>query len=253
MNDPHVEWLRYKIVADSVVYRDPHPVVGGTPDFRSTLEDGQAFIEMIGHCATIGDALAVVDPYLHTWEIHAGATFKGTAEPLRFRFESIHIIDRSPSAGDERSAQTFGMSAMEFPAVSVSTDVYPCAPAGFAVSPDVETLWTRWQGYLAGREPLAAMAYFCFTVYVNNGSLAAAAGRYGFSKPVLKKLSELTSTVGDVGTARKADVRHPRPYTGEEIRWIEDVVKAMIRRAGEWAFDPNQTFDTLTMTSFPPI
>ncbi len=42
---------------------------------------------MRAHYAAIEKARAVVEPYLHTWEIYAAATFRGTAEPLSFTFE----------------------------------------------------------------------------------------------------------------------------------------------------------------------
>jgi hypothetical protein len=41
---------------------------------------------------------------------------------------------------------------------------YPPAPSNFVAAPDVVTLWTRFEGFSKGREPLASMAYFCFSV-----------------------------------------------------------------------------------------
>jgi hypothetical protein len=59
--------------------------------------------------------------------------------------------------------------------------------------------------------------------------------------------------VGDPGTRRKEHAADPRGYAGAEVRWIEDVVKAMIRRAGERAANPTQQSGPLTMADFPSI
>lgn len=42
----------------------------------------------------------------------------------------------------------------------VTLHKYPDPPKLFILTPDVETLWHRYEGYLQGKEPLSSMAYF---------------------------------------------------------------------------------------------
>jgi hypothetical protein len=269
MNDPRVEWLWYQIKTNSVVYLDPPPVVGETPEFRVTLENGRATAEMLADYPTIEEARTAVEPYLHAWEIHAAATFRGTAEPLRFEFEKGHVVDRAPDPDHALRAKLVGSRTVRASAaIALSAREYPTAPEGFVVSPDVETMWNRWQGYRSGRESLQGMANYCLTVFENTmiqqaaasgqkfGKRAArteAATEYGIDLKVLSTLGDLVSEVGDPLTRRKEHAKHKRPLTGTEIRWIEDVVKAMIHRAGERAASPNRQFRALTLADFPSI
>ncbi len=72
------------------------------------------------------------------------------------------------------------------------------------LTPDVETLWYRYAAYIAGREPLPGMAYFCYSVLrANAGSNRLAAHRYAIEEKLLTKLRELSSERGDNLTVRK--------------------------------------------------
>ena len=72
------------------------------------------------------------------------------------------------------------------------------------VSPDVETLWRRYEGYLEGKEPISSMANFCLTLVKQRGSgRKGAAKLLGIAFDVLRKLDELAATKGDEKTARK--------------------------------------------------
>ena len=123
------------------------------------------------------------------------------------------------------------------------------------VSLDVETMWHRYEGYLAGREPLAAMAYFCLTVLQGSaGGRDEAAEQFGISGRVLDTLGRLTTEIGDDETARKRTHGSEwRPHTRAERAWIEAAVKALIRRAGEWASDPEAPGPQLTMNDLPKL
>jgi hypothetical protein len=96
------------------------------------------------------------------------------------------------------------------------------------------------------------MAYMCLTVLeASAGNRAEAAKRYHISRNVLSKMAVLASEVGDERTARKMPVPQNRPHTPAEVDWMEAVITAMIRRVGEWAFDPRQPRRILTMADFP--
>lgn len=127
------------------------------------------------------------------------------------------------------------------------------------MSPDVDTMWHRYEGYLEGREPLAAMAYACLTLLEASAggrdrARNGAANRYRIEVDVLQTLGRLSSSVGDKETARKfKGLSERRPHTGAERAWMEAAVKALIRRAGEWAFDPGASRPQITMSDLPKL
>ena len=90
---------------------------------------------------------------------------------------------------------------------------YPRPPGTFRLSPDAESILLRYHGYLDGREPLLAMAYFCLTVLeastrATKGKRASAAKKYKTEEKVLRKMGDLTSEKhGDRSSARKATRR----------------------------------------------
>jgi hypothetical protein len=139
--------------------------------------------------------------------------------------------------------------------IHVTTTRYPDPPGNFVLSPEVETMWVRFLGYHAGREPLASMGYFCLTVVGESaGGRRLASRQYSIAEDVLRKLGELTSTVGSEKTARKLPPpSRRRVHTGQEIAWIEAAVKALIRRMGEYASDRTRAWPRVTMTQLPQL
>jgi hypothetical protein len=84
------------------------------------------------------------------------------------------------------------------------------------------------------------------------GKLEAAADRYKIPVKVLKDLSRLTSTVGDERMARKYEAGAFRPFTEKEIQWLQEVMKIIIRRAGEKASGTGK-LDEIDMSQLPPL
>lgn len=275
MSDPHVQSIRYRIQPGRFVVftasapldflpgiligeraQDPHPVTWTTRECRITLQaDYFAKIALLQHYAKVEEARAAVEPHLEQWQIHASVTTSVEGPPL-ISFEDVDavVVDRA-SKGTPPLKQDAALHAETAGAV-VSVRPFPDPPQRFTVSPDVQTMWTRWEAYREEREPLASMAYMCLTVLevsVAPGKRMDAAARYGFSGTVLTTFARLVSDVGDERGRRKAVLSDPRPHTGAEVVWLHAVVKAMIRRAGEWAFDPSQTFTVLTMADFPSL
>jgi hypothetical protein len=256
MRDPHVASLRYRLVpGETVTFDCPPPVERETGPFRVRLEDGVATFEMLEHHASEETARRCVEEYLRAWEIDV-ALRSGRAE-VRFEFEDADIIDRDPpppGTGVVIYAKTATAKA-HIAAAHVTRSRYPEPPRAFVVSPDVETMWRRYEGYLEGREPLAPMAYFCLTVLVASaGGRKKAAEKYVISRSVLSSLARLATEVGDERTARKFDhLKDQRPHTGAEKAWIEAAVKALIRRAGERASNPGASLPEFTMSDLPKL
>ena len=92
---------------------------------------------------------------------------------LWFQFDHADIINRDSPSGHVVHAES-GSYVIHRLSVGLTDEAslhvfrvnYPPAPAGFEVSPDVETMWYRYDGYRRRREPLASMAYMCLTVLI---------------------------------------------------------------------------------------
>ena len=135
---------------------------------------------------------------------------------------------------------------------------YPDPPTVFTVTPDVETLWGRYEKYLDEKEYLPSMAYACLTFVENKaykkgkkGKRKAAAKLFLIDEPILNKLGEL-SAKGDTKTVRKfTEEGDLIPLSVKEIKWIEAAIKILIRRTGELA--NIQSAQLITMADLPKI
>ncbi len=257
MRDPHVQSLQYQVQpADGVRFGDPPPVEWETPEFRARLEGGSLTVGLLRHYATEGVAQQAVEPYLKAWEITAGLDAGQPAFALQFRRATV--IDREPPAGTGVRQRATGRATDPAAAALVRPlPAYPPPPSEFAASPDVESMWGRWAGYMNDREPLASMAYMCLTLLEASAGgrpherRTYAAAKYGVAREVLKRLAELTSDVGDAQTGREAPVTLHRSHTPAEVGWIEAVVQRLIRRTGEVAYDPGRKWPAITMADLP--
>jgi hypothetical protein len=97
------------------------------------------------------------------------------------------------------------------------------------------------------------MAYFCLTLLEEMAGDRAQTGKmFKISRSVLNKMAMLTSERGDASTARKyAAIVSGRPLTGPEIHWLEEAVKAIIRRIGE--FNSIRTLSKIKLTDLPAL
>ncbi len=223
---------------------------------RYRLSEGRLRIEPSAHFASIEEAKRYVDPFLESWEIDIALRF-GSPE-LSFEYETAEVIDRDPPPPGPRhlgmvaNAGELSLSGA-IASLHVSRTRYPAPPPNFRLNPDVDTLWKRYQGYKHGREPLPSMAYFCLTLLETiSGSREDAAAAFKISGRVLSKIGQLTTERGDQATARKyLAIKAGVPLSAQEIGWLEEAVKAIIRRLGEV-----QSIDTvpiIDVNSLPPL
>ena len=256
MRDPHIESLYYKLkTPETTIYENPPVVNFIRNEFDCHLEDDILTCQMREHFPTVKEARRAVEDFLHSWEIKADLEV-GRGE-MRFHFKDYHVIDRDPPPpGDPKNVQLSG--AVNFTSnttaiLRVRRGKYPDLPTNFTVTPDVETLWQRYNKYLDGREELTAMAYFCLTVIQNPaGGRRRAAKLYKIQEAILSKLGYLTSEKGDAKTARKFPKGGSLISLSEkETKWIEAVVKILILRAGELA--NIHSVQLITMNDLPKI
>ena len=257
MNDPHVEWLVYRLeVGATLTFNAPPPLERETDGFKLLLEAGKLTVSMKEHHASIDSARSRVEPLLRSWELDNWLTYGPGS--FRFLYEEGKVIDRNPPPPG--SPQTIQVRVGSYAIVGADVTLvigrreYPPPPTNFTTSPDVETLWHRYQGYLEGKELLSSMAYFCLTVLEGLGrGREGAATKFEIDEKVLRKLGELTSTKGDEKTARKFLAPGMlRPYSPQEETWIKDVIRALIRRVGEHAAGVIP-LKKLSMADFPPL
>jgi hypothetical protein len=188
-------------------------------------------LHMKKHYASVEDARASAAEFLFIWELDAALNLG--REAIKFIFEDAELIDRIPPPPGTLEINVGSASMVAFGGVvtmRVTRSAYPEPPTGMKFCPDLETLWMRYEGYRAQREPLSAMAYFCLTVLdTSAGDRATAARQYNIKLDVLRKIGDLTTNRGDAATARKMRVKL-LPYTPKEIGWLEAAIVIIIRR-----------------------
>jgi hypothetical protein len=112
--------------------------------------------------------------------------------------------------------------------------------------------------YLDGKEPLLPMANACLTLIEGSGKILGGKGGrraasllYNIHELVLSNLGRIVSTCGDEKEARKLGSSATRkPLRGNEKQWVEDVIKALIRRKAEYDADPMSPLAQITMAHF---
>jgi hypothetical protein len=177
------------------------------------LADDVLTCTMKTHHASADEARAVVDPLLQAWELDL-ALQQGRRE-MRFVYQGADVVDRNPPApGDSqvlRPSAIESVAVVEQPTVRATQRAYHPPPMHFTVSPDVETLWHRYEGSVQGRELPLEMAYFCLSLLEWRASQRLWKGKvlgkvereYSITCEVLDKLGNLTANLGDAKTARK--------------------------------------------------
>ncbi|MCI0531824.1 MAG: hypothetical protein L0Y74_07755 [candidate division Zixibacteria bacterium] len=244
MNDPHVKALMYRLVPpDGVEFQAP-VLDFETSDFSCRLSGDILELKPKEHYQSEDEARAVTDPFIRSWEIHAGLV-AGRPE-FMLRFESSSIVDRHPTPGRREVFLKESVHMLDSVYIKKICGAYPVPPQEFALSSVVEALWDRYCKYLAGNEPLFSMAYACLTL-LGPGPRKDVARNLGIEEKILNKLGELTSQRGDALTARKID-QNIKPLKPEEKTWVEETLKAIIRHIATPSKSTN-----LTMKDLPTL
>ena len=253
MNDPHVVALIYRVEhGDSIDYSKAKPLVVDEPGFRLSVADRRARFEFKEHYATAEQARAAIADYIRVWEFDATLK-RGNPDSFGLRFEKPEIIDRNPTPGAVRLSSSFvGVAVTGSAKLTVSTPNYPSPPSDVAIDPDAETMHGRYMGYRQKREPLPGMAYFCLTVLeAGAGSRKAAANKYGIDFSVLAKIGDLTANRGGAQARKAGGVA--TDLSGQEQRFLNQAVKAIVRRVAERAHAPTGALPTISLSDLPSL
>jgi len=268
MNDPHVEELVYHIeTGEGLNFQDPLSLEDETNAFRMTLEDGVATFFMKEHHPTEEDARQAVEGYLRAWELYVALEYDRSE--LRFVFDRPKIVDRDPPPPLPRGTpQTVELEAAAGAVGGASVNLvvhrrqYPRPPRDFVADTDSRAIWEQYERYKEGRDRLLPMAYSCLTrleyrarTYPAKGNKRMkAASMYRIHHDVLDKLGELTNTLGDEVEARKLTPQSQlRAPTAQEVKWIEAALRLLIRRAGQYAANPQGNWPQLTIADLPDL
>lgn len=268
MNDPHVEKLTYHIeTGDGLAFQDPPPIKNRTDAFDMTLRDGVATFIMKEHHSTEDSARQAVEGYLRAWELDVALRYDSSQ--LRFVFDRSEVVDCAPSPppppGTPRTVQVEGIASSESVAslgLVVHKRQYPKPPSDFVADTDGKAMWEQYERYKQGRDRLLPMAYSCLArlehrarSYPGKGQKRQkAASMYSVDGDVLDKLGELANTLGDEVESRKITPQSAlRTPTDEEIKWIEEALRLIIRRVGQHAADPQRQWPQLTLADLPKL
>jgi hypothetical protein len=259
MNDPHVTALYYKvIIGKDVDYNNAPSLTESTAEFEFSFNGKTAIFNMKQHYSSADEAKAVVEPYLRAWDILIGLLHD--PEDLQLKYHHADIIDRSPDTNKKNTinlrAHISGHLVVSGKvSLHVSRGKFPPFPKNFKASPDAETMYLRYKSYREGRESLTAMAYMCLSVFqASAGGRKEAADIYNIDYEILDTLGRLISTKGGPEEARKFpkygkfDPLHPK-----EKEWIVSVVKTLIRRAGEYAYDNEMKLNQISIKDFQEL
>ena len=257
MNDPHVVALWYRIEhGDSVDYGKAQPLDRAETGFRVKAEQGRVCFEFKDHYATKDAARKAIKDYIRVWEFDAG--LRGGPHSLKLRFDRAQITDRKPPPPDAGVVLVAGIASARARVATAKLVVgknYPSPPSGLMLTTGVQTMYDRFQGYRLGREPLASMVYFCVTVLEGpprkKARKKAAAKKYGIQLEVLSKLGELCSKKG--GQQARKVLGKDNDLTAQESRFMEEAIRAVIRRAAKKAHAPDSDLPEISLSDLPPI
>lgn len=264
MGDPHVVYLRYRLVPANAEFRAPPididnedfsihvgPAGEGVPgpfaatatrpagvesDQPPSAPDTEAVFTFKKHHPSERAARDAVRSFLEAWELDDALRVPG--RPPRFEFELAGslIVDRAPPPGRDATYVVAGDSNFYVSPTheAAVVDQIPQPPAGFVAEARTRTLWSRWEPYLKREDTLPAAAYACLTYIETEFGPGGrdAADRLRVSRKLLRRINELTSRIGDESTARKFDLTPRRAHTPEEIAFLEAAVTLLIRRVG---------------------
>ena len=259
--------LRY---AEGVDYENAPIQEGEFQDFHVSLNKNEIIFEFKNVISTLEEAKEKVSIFLRNWEIFI--CLEAGPDEIKFIFRAAEKGDDqeegiSPSdlkTNIKRVKLSEVVIIKDSMIAHISRGKFPSYPKRFARSPDVDSMYYRYKGYRLGRENLTTMGYFCLTVlevsagsYPGNEKLnkrEKAAVKYKVEKNVLDVLGKLCSKKGDVNQARKAPENgYYDPLKPMERKWIDEVIKKLILRTGEYAYNPTTDLPLITISNFPSL
>lgn len=250
MPEPLVSTLMYRpVVPIEADYSQAPPLEAETERVILHLTCERLVVRLKSGPLPESDARAVADEALRAWEVSIGLLH--APGHLSFRFDrAVPEGPTGPQSANGSPEETILLSDEVVP--PTVHDRYPEPPHRFRLSPEADMMYQRYRIYRDGRESLTGAADWCLTVLETSArGRAEAADRYRIDPKVLRKLRELCGQRGVI------DGRHLRngvpPLKPGEREWVRALIRRLILRAGEVAFDPVGKLPVLGMTDLPPL
>ena len=257
----YVGSLKYQIVPNrKISYSNPLPVSHEEEEFSVKLEKGFFYFRFKVHQTSLETAKRMAENFLEAWKIKTA--LESEHGEFNYKFQSSCFWLKNKSAQPQMvildgTGQIIGDGKVEAPELKLN---YPPAPLGFKLSTDVEALWQRYQNYQKAREPIQSMAYFVhtFVTWKFDKNENRAACHLRLRREVLKTLRHLSSERGDLLTVRKVTGNH-KPLSEIEITWLEQVIKRLIYRVGEYDYwaekcdNPDENLTEINMSHLPGL
>jgi hypothetical protein len=250
MPEPLVSTLVYRtLMSVEADYSQAPPLEAETERVVLRLTCEQVVVRLKSGPLPESDARRVADETLRAWEVSIGLLHAPSHMSFRFDRAVLEGPTVPPSANGGPEETLLLSDEVVPPTVH---DRFPEPPHRFRLSPEADMMYQRYRLYRDGRESLTGTADWCLTVLETSArGRAEAADRYRIDPKVLRKLRELCGQRGVI------DGRHPRngvpPLKPGEREWMRALIRRMILRAGEVAFDPVAKLPILGMADLPPL
>jgi len=255
MNDPHVKSLIYNIDYDKSVidWSNAEPLDVEEKDFNIHIEQMKVCFTFKKHYASVASARkSLEDDYIPNWEFDI--CLNRGPDAFKLEFSKSDIIDRNPSSSPSplpiAISFSTGLAKIQSYLAPPQPSNYPKPPQGMIKrDANVNSMYERYLGYCAGKEPLPSVAYFCLTmletppaedIHKSNHRISKkrseTAKHFGICLNVLNRVGELSSTKGGA-LARKSDgVGENKELTPEERDCLKEDMKKMIRCAAKTVY-----------------
>ena len=256
MNDPHVVALFYNVKHSAAVdYSDAKPLEHEEDNFSVRIENKKVCFTMKAHYATAKEARKAVKEYIENWEFAAGLC--GGPRVFKLVYWKPDIEYRNVESGHHVGAPdpVFWQFTTSHLTGGIITTSYPSPPqSGMKITPDVQSMYDRLMDYRSDPKLLPSMAAFCLDVL--QGSTRSKCPNkkvvemYGIKLAVIKKIARLANNKGGPDARKRIGINSP--LTPKETCFLEEAVKAMIRRAAEVAHAPkNESRAEINLSDLP--
>jgi hypothetical protein len=256
-----VEELYYKLLTTSEIsFHNPPDIIDECEEFKLTLHNGDVTVVLKKDGYTEEQARIMVESKLRAWELDS--FLQSGRKTIRFEFLNSKVKMPPQDGNKVMLLANHSKHSMHSNNVSLHCihEEYPSIPQ-MIYSSEVKTMAERYESYSNGNEPLLSMAYFCFTFFISSApkpkkgnKFKPAAEKYNVDEKVLIRLSRLTSAHGDMKEARKFNYASLKtPLTEAEKTWINEVIKALIRRKSEYDFNSDLNFQQINQKDLPPV
>jgi hypothetical protein len=188
--------------------------------------------------------LRATGPYLIAWEIWAGLD-RHPGE-FEFSYERCDIVERPPRPGAAIGSVAATAYAQATAAIRIDRGTYPSAPDHFKACENVKLMYGEYKQYREGKWKLAPFAYLSYDTIIEmcQKQTSLVEKKFGIDRELLRNLSNLSS---EKGGRKYKGASKEKELTREETQLLEQMVKAIIRRAGEVAGDPARKVHMITM------